>query len=388
MTKRIEITESVKKAIRNVVGDDIDYSNIVVYEASAASTRPIDQSSSVYHKSVMSRGFLVQMAGYIPNNPVTLQVMHQNEFLPVGKVFAADVYDVEQGHSELNVLFYLEKSSEYVTPIDLAIIDEVSVGAMPKHAYCSECGFDFRSSYYAMMYGECDNGHNIGEDGCHLRLTDLEKWSELSLVNRGASDKPKILTSAKQRLGKEEVQRLAASGSSADAFYLFASAAKNPPSKLETEEPTMDPKTIMELSSANGRLEANNETLKSKLELAEQTVSKKDLEIKGLQDTVKELKANDSTAKVEGLELKLSKSEEKLNAAAAVLQPQYKLACTAASLEFKDDADLDEMCSAIDKAGIKLAAVPRQQKTQDPESDPAETQFRDNSTANHAFVTK
>lgn len=388
MTKRIEITENVKKAIRSVVGDDIDYNSIVVYEACAASTRPIDQSSSVYHKSVMSRSFLVQMAQFLPEGQITLQVMHENGFLPIGKVFSAEVFDVELGHSELNVLFYLDSNSEHVSKIDLAIIDEVSIGALPKHAYCSECNFDFRSSIYAMIYGECENDHQIGVDGCHLRLTDLEKWSELSLVNRGASDKPKILTSAKQRLGKEEVQRLAACGSSAESLYLFASTSKATSINNTPEEQDMDPKMMMTLSSENGKLLAEKESLTAQLELSQSKVTATEAELKNLQTKVTELEASDTTGKVETLTAELSSSKASLDSALATIKPQYKLACTAADIEFNDNATLDEMCSAIEQSGIKLAAIPRSQQTKDDDSNDKIELSQDKTYANHAFITK
>lgn len=388
MTKRIEITENVKQAIRSVVGDDIDYNSIVVYEACAASTRPIDQSSSVYHKSVMSRNFLVQMAQILPEGQVTLQVMHENSFLPIGKVFSANVYDVELGHSELNVLFYLDANSEHVSQIDLAIIDEVSVGALPKHAYCSECSFDFRSSIYSMMYGECENDHQVGVDGCHLRLTDLEKWSELSLVNRGASDKPKILTSAKQRLGKEEVQRLAACGSSAESLYLFASTSKAPSINNTPEEQDMDHKLMMTLSSENGKLLAEKESLTAQLELSQSKVTANEAEITKLQGKVSELEASDVDGKVEQLTAQLSSSKTLVDSALATIKPQYQLACTAASIEFKDDATLEEMCAAIETSGIKLAAIPRNQQTKDDDSGAQVELSQDYSYANQAFITK
>lgn len=381
MTKRIELSDRIKKLIRESVEDDIDYNNIVVYEASAASTRPITQKGSPYDGAVLSYSFLQEMANTLPEDLVTLQVMHEDHFLPVGRIFAAEVYPADQGHHELNVLFYLDKSSEYVSQIDLAIISEVSIGALPEHAYCSECDFDFRTSYYAMAYGECENGHEIGVDGCHLRLTKLEKWKEVSLVNRGASDKPKILNSAKQRLGKEEVQRLAASGSPADTLYLFASSAKT--SKPNSEEPTMNVNEhLLELSQKNGRLESEKSTLEAANLTLKDDLKNRDETITTLNARVQELE-NDGTVKE--LETQLSSSTSALEKATAAFRPQYELACTAAGIEKVEDANLDTMIQVVEDAGIKLAAVPRGQQTETGEEEAKFSDFDPHS--NDAYIT-
>lgn len=386
MAKRIEITSRIQDRIRATVGEDIDYNNIVVYEACAASTRPLSQQGSPYDKAVMTQSFLMEMANYLPEGLVTLQVMHENQFLPIGRIFAAEVYAAEHGHHELNVLFYLEQSSEYVSQIELAIIDEVSIGALPEHALCSECGFDFRESYYSMMYGECENGHIIGEDGCHLRITKLEKWKEVSLVNRGASNKPKILGQAKQRLGKEELQRLAASGDNANTLYLFASSAKPATPNQDNEESNMDPKVIMELSSENGRLKAVEATLNDKLTLADTKIADQDQKITELTQEISTLKASDTSEKVTELESQLVTLNDTVTSVTDTLRPQYALACTAAGLTLKEDATVEEMCAAITDSGIKLAAVPRGQVTD--QDNPLNLSQDYDLAANHAFVTK
>lgn len=387
MAKQVTITDKIKAYIASAVGEDIDYSKIVVYEASAASTRPIAQKGSSYDGARISRGFLVEMAEQLPNNSVTLQVMHEDRFLPIGKVFHADVFDVDFGESELNTLFYLDKASEYVSQIDLAIIDEVSIGALPKTAFCSECNFDFRSDYYAMAYGECENGHEIGVDGCHLRLTSLEKWKELSLVNRGASDKPKILTSAKRRLGREELDRLAASGSSADKLYLFASANNTKPTKTKphVEESQMDPE-MLKLASDLGQTKAEKSALDAQLKLATNELATSEAAKLVLQTELDSLKASDGTKDLASTKTKLEAAELSLKDAAEALKPQYQLACTAADITFKDEATMAEMCKTITESGIKLAAIPRQQVTKD--GDDVNLASDRKTYAHSAFMTK
>lgn len=350
MAKRLVLTDKLKQQIIAAAGDpDIDFSKIVAYESAAASTRPISQRTTAYHNAQMSEGFLREMVTHLTNNSVTLQVMHNNEMLPIGKVFASDVFAAEAGHYELNAAFYLEADSEHVSKIDLAIIDEVSVGALPKHAYCSECAFDYMSDPYAMYYRECPDEHVLGENGVHLRLTALDAWKELSLVNRGASSKPKILGAAKQRLGTTEYQRLAASNNMLDLTYLSCAHTPNP----ETTTPkgnAMDPKTL-ELAQSVGRLESEKTTLEASLTASKAALDTAHTELSTVKAELAAEKAK-VPADVEGLKA----AQDKLT---AFLAGQYKHACVAADLQFKEGAIADEMVAAIEQAQIKLGTIPR-----------------------------
>lgn len=365
MAKRLVLNDKLKQQIIAASGDeDFDFSKIVAYESVAASTRPVNQKTTAYHNAQMSEGFLKEMAGYLQANSVTLQVMHNNEALPIGKVFAADVFAAEAGHYDLNAAFYLEADSEHVSKIDTAIIDEVSVGALPKHAYCSECSFDYMSDPYAMYYRECPDEHTLGENGVHLRLTNLDAWKELSLVNRGASSKPKILGAAKQRLGATEYNRLAASNSNVDLAYLTCSATPTP----QTTTPkgnAMDPKTL-ELAQSVGRLESEKNTLELSL-----TASKAALDTAKQELETMKVELAAEKAKVQPDVEALKASQETLT---AFLADQYKSACVAAELQFNEKATAEDMISAIGQAQIKLAAIPRGGVTQ-PANQPEEVQL-------------
>lgn len=365
MAKRLVLNDKLKQQIIAAAGDpDIDFSKIVAYESVAASTRPITQKSSPYHNAQMSEGFLREMVNHLSSNSVTLQVMHNNEMLPIGKVFTADVFAAEVGHYDLNAAFYLEADSDHVSKIDLGIIDEVSIGALPKHAYCSECSFDYMSDPYAMYYRECPEEHSLGENGVHLRLTSLDTWKELSLVNRGASSKPKILGAAKQRLGASEYQRLAASNNGLDLTYLTCTFTPNPQTKTP-EGNAMDPK-MLELAQSVGRLESEKTTLEASL-----TATKAALDTAQLELTQTKSALAVEQAKVPADVEALKASKDKLT---AFLADQYKNACIAASLEFKDGATADEMIASIEQAQIKLAAIPRNGVTQ-PADQPAVVQL-------------
>lgn len=350
MTKRLVLTDELKQAILKAAGtDDFDFSKIVAYESVAASTRPITQRSSPYHDARMTETYLREMAAHLMDESVTLQVMHDNQMLPIGKVFAADVFAAEAGHYELNAAFYLEADSEHVNKIDLAIIDEVSVGTLPKHAYCSQCDFDYMSDPYALFYRECPNEHKLGEDGVHLRLTSMASWKELSLVNKGASSKPKILGAAKQRLGTEQYRQLAASEDNLEMRYLACSVTPKP-QPPNPEGTAMDPKTL-ELAQANGRLESEKTSLEASL-----TSSKAALE--AAQSKIGELEAQLATANA-AKPAEFDAMKTQVASLSEFLTKQYKVAVVAAGLELKEDATADEMVAAIEQAQIKLSAIPR-----------------------------
>lgn len=353
MAKRLELNEKHKAAIRAVAGDpDMDFSKIVAYECVAASTRAIEQRYSPYNGAQMTESYLRQMSLHLKSSPVTLQVMHNDYTLPTGRVFMADVFEAEAGHWELNAAFYLLASdTEFIDKIDTSIIDEVSVGTLPKHAFCSQCNFDYMTDPYHLYMRECPDEHELGKDGVHLRLTDMQTWTELSLVNRGASSKPKILGAAKQRLGAETYQKLAASGANPDFSFLFSSVTPAPKTPNPSPgEDVMDPK-MLELAQTNGRLESEKAQL-----TAELTASKAALETaqKDLSDLNTKLLAASGPVTQELETLKAQQST-----VVTFLSAQYKAACVAASLTEKAGATPEEMIAGIEEAQVKLAAIPR-----------------------------
>tara|TARA_B100001057_G_scaffold159008_1_gene159566 strand:- start:28839 stop:30005 length:1167 start_codon:yes stop_codon:yes gene_type:complete len=358
MAKRLTLTERIKSLITAAAGDEIDFSQIAAYESVAASTRPINQPSTAYHGAQMTEGFLSQMAAYYKEESVPIQVMHNGQMLPVGKVFAADTYSADEGHTDLNVLFYVDAEGPYARDIDLSILDEVSVGAAPNHAYCSECSFDYMAEGNEMSFWfrECDNGHRIGENGTHLRLTDLRAWKELSLVNKGASNKPKILGSAKQRLGKDAYNQLAASSSPEAVQYSYMTCS---PTQSETTGETMDlsalTNQVSTLSAANGKLEV-------KLETAEAALTASQSEVAALKGQVEELNTKIENGSETKLQSDLSAAQAQLETAnkiVGVFDEQLKLAVVAAGLTLADDASADDKIELLKQAQIKLAAIPR-----------------------------
>lgn len=392
MSKRIQLTEELKKKIRIASGnDDIDFELIAAYEAVAASTRPIHQSRTAYDGAVMSEAFLVEMSDHLLDESVPILIMHEGSMLPVGKVFDAGVLDAESGHKDLVALFYVESDSEEAKKIDLGIIDEVSVGALPLHAYCSECDFDYMDEGHEMnfYFRECDEGHTLGENGTHLRLTKLSSWKELSLVGKGASDKPKIVGSAKQRLGKERYKSLAANNMSANGIemaYLLCSATTPPINDDEGND--MNLKDVTDQVSA---LSADKARLEVKLEGADAALQASITDVAALQD------------KHDKLAVKLTESDESESAKKLVVleatiegqkplqeffDAQVKAASVAAELELKDDMTNDEKITLMKNAQIKLAAIPRGGKSIEPNSNEEKLSQVAMFSRNSAFQTK
>jgi hypothetical protein len=228
--KQIEITEEMLAQINKIAGADVDVDQIVVFEAAAASTREISKMGSMYHGARMSRSLLVEMADGLNSGTesVPLHTLHmQGSEIPKGRVFHGSVVDEVDGSSTLRTLFYLPLAEkELIEKINLAILDEVSVGVKSEQALCSTCGFDYfgPEGDFENYYGNvCNNGHVIGENGTHLKLVGMEKWMELSLVSRGASDNAKILGRVKRLVSQADQDRMAADGQPIEAVTLFTS---------------------------------------------------------------------------------------------------------------------------------------------------------------------
>jgi hypothetical protein len=370
MSKRLKLTAQLEAKIRLASGnEDIDFTLIAAYEAVAASTRPISQSRTAYDGAVMSEAFLTEMSTYLTTESVPILIMHEGHMLPIGKVFDAAVLDAEAGHKDLNALFYVESDSKEAKKIDLGIIDEVSVGAVPEHAYCSECDFDYMAEGNEMnfYFRECDNDHALGENGVHLRLSKLSAWKELSLVGKGASDKPKIVGSAKQRLGKERYQSLAASNMSSKGIemaYLLCSAT--PPEIIDDEGIDM---SLLEVTTQLTTLSADKAKLEVKFEGAESALEASKTEVAALQDKVKALEltlaeSGETDVAKEVVVLKATIEDNK--SLEVYFNTQVKAAAVAAELELTDDMTIDEKITLMQNAQVKLAAIPRNGLTNEP----------------------
>lgn len=380
MSKRIQMTPEIEMRLRKAIDNpEADLSNLAVFEARMISTEPL-RKGGFWQKARISESTLKQMEDIInaDDGSIPLHVMHNSEVLPVGRVFAARTQNMNaQGDVELRGLFYIpedeedEKGSKYVDKIENSTIKEVSVGVQFDHAYCSECGFDFfgeDSSIMNILSGTCENGHEIGKDGVHARLvgTNADNFHELSLVGRGGARDAKILSRAKQSMGQNKLEQLAASGLSAEATVLTASypiekeEVKSTLTK-ETGESDMDIKELMaelkagsadlakvelKLELAEGKLSAAN----SEIEALKASVTEKDEKIQeleaGMDESVKEDKA------------KADKALAELQEATEKLVPHVKAALVASGA---DEKELPEgfaaMLAMVEEKGLKLHQV-------------------------------
>lgn len=371
MGKQIPITAQIEKDIRNATGDaNFDSSQVVVFEARTVTTEPISQGG-FFNGARSAVSLLLEMTQLLEKDSsgIPLLIMHDGRMLPIGRVFKADVFSMPNGETELRSMFYLPKTeAKLIQDIENSVIDEVSVGLTPKHAFCSECGFDYLgkdASFENFFSLECNNGHNIGIDGVHVRLVGLDSWDELSLVNRGAAKEAKILPSAKQKLnGSENLGRkLAANGLPARAFTLKASFDL----KEENLKPSQNPKTeetkmpqednsLVQLSTALADEKASGIVLKKENETLTASLVQKDAELKAANEKIANLEAasNDAAALVASKE----SAEAALKEATDLIAPHVKAGLTAAGVA--DDqipSELTAMVKLVEEKGLKLHQI-------------------------------
>lgn len=224
--KELQLTETMKQAITKIAGGDVNFDNLAVFEVTAINTLPLNKRGTLYEGARFTRATLTEISKFINTNGLHLQTLHQQgSELPIGRVFMSDVVD-NQLDTEVRALFYLPRDtqSKLIADINSGTIDEVSIGALPKHLLCSECGFDFlgaEASFMNRYEMTCDNGHTIGVNGVYANISGLDDLFELSLVSRGAATKAKILSRAKSLLASESTQRLAADGRPVEAAILY-----------------------------------------------------------------------------------------------------------------------------------------------------------------------
>lgn len=309
MPKSVAITQRVQNLIaKNNGGEQVDYASIVVFEASVLNTRPLSKPGSIFDKGQVSSDTLKQMATYLNSGGfVPLQTLHPNgDELPLGRFFYAEVLPstLSDGSEELVCLFYLPKTDENVPKLDNGIIDEVSVGFVGQQLLCSDCGWDYRSpdATFSNFYDRtCANDHVLGSDGVYLKINGLDRWTETSLVSKGAAHNAKILGRTKQRLGQEQYERLAASGIAPEQFMLIATTT-------ETRSPKMD-KEMLELITQMAETKAS-------VTIKDATIATKDAELTALKASNEALTTEIATLKA-GTELK--EATTKLAAAEATV---------------------------------------------------------------------
>lgn len=238
MIKELAPTASMLAALTKAFGGPVDTSKIAIFECIALTPQPISKAGTIFDRAVPQMGMLSDMVSQVQTGGfVKLHKMHDQggglftePGMPIGNVFEAGIVD-----GALRSLFYIGRDTaegqDLIAKLNNGTIDEVSVGAKSKHMRCSECGWDYLGADATMMNifdRTCANGHIIGENGVHLKLDGLDRWYELSLVSIGAARGAKIVGRTRASLGKEDFQRLAASGFDPEmtSVFMFTSQKK------------------------------------------------------------------------------------------------------------------------------------------------------------------
>lgn len=372
MSKKAVMTEQLKASIRRGIGDSMaDVSNFAVFEARFLSTEPLTKGG-IFNKATVSVSTLEKMVASLSTegSAIPLHVMHNDRVLPVGKVFSAKLNQTPNGHTEIIGQFFIDPTEELlIKKVENSTIDEVSVGILTEHAFCSECNFDYfgpDSTIMNFLDLTCENGHVIGENGVHTRLVGLQGWDELSLVGSGAAHNAKILPRSKQTMSKEVVGKLAANGTSIGALVLTAS------SKID------EVSDIVKKTQGVDNMSTEYQALLSKFEDKMNVLAQKDLELSATKSEVTkltaeitELKASVSvkdeqiaaleaskTTDVKAVEAKVEATEKELNAAFDTLMPHVKAALTASGVAENDlPTNLTAMVGMIVEKGLKLHQV-------------------------------
>lgn len=216
--KRLPLTPELIASIKAAVGQDVDVDErFAVFENISLNTLPLPgKDGTIFEKARVSLLTLKQMVDSINGgNHLPLIHGHNMDGIPVGRVFKAGLELTANGDAELRTLFYIDPTeASLATKVDAGSLDEVSVQFLASQILCSECEFDYRgeeATWENFRERTCANGHTIGENGVHARLVGLQVFTELSLVTRGAADKPKIVGKSQSKL-TTHLQALAARG--------------------------------------------------------------------------------------------------------------------------------------------------------------------------------
>lgn len=350
--RSLEITSKIQERLRAHLGDDLpDLESIKVFEGIAVSTRPVNKRGTLWDKARVSRATLREMAEWLnAGNQVPLQTLHNTSGeLPVGRLFYGEVRESGDDEAELRVQFYIDTNtqSDLVNSIDTGVLQSMSIGLMFKQLLCSECGWDYlgdEAEFSNLFNRVCGNGHQLGEDGIHIRASGMDHWAELSLVSLGASKDAVIISRSKAQLSEEKITALAASGAPAESAILVATeegqedmSHKELYDRLEAQAGQ-----VATLTAERDQATEQIETLTAERDGASSRVAEleKQLEADG-DDAAKELRAELDSAKAD-----LEKAQESADATLEFLQDQAVKALVAAGQEDPEAPETIEACIA------------------------------------------
>jgi hypothetical protein len=363
--KQIPMTAELSKLIKDRVGDDVDTANLAVFETIALNTKPLPgKDGTIFEDAVVVPVTLAQMVDYIiSGNHLPVVINHDLANLPTGRFFHAGLYSDDNSLEELEMraLFYLDATEEkLIHKLNSASLDEVSVAFLASAFLCSECGWDYFSQGEPenIATRTCANGHTIGEDGVHAEMVGLSKFIELSLVARGAADKPKIVGKSQSKLAPESVYRLAAKGFEPDGLIVQASMSKEEDmdtTKLVTD--LTEAKSALALSAAEvTRLTASTEALTTKLTASETRVGELETELAAAKDAKPEDYETDKAALTEARSLLQSQLNSLRVASGEAKLEDDKLPSEIAELKTQIEDLTGKLTALLPTDGVALAA--------------------------------
>ena len=346
--KQIKQNDLIKAKLQRSVGDGVDVSKHKVFEAIALNTRPLrKESPPIYKGAIVDRSILLEMAAALELESRPIQIMHNRDVLPVGRVFHGEVVD-RGAESELRVLFFMDAAEEdSVSKINNGTVDQVSVSILPKQAISSASGFDFlgEGSKPEMVWmGRDDKGNVIGKNGVYARLVGLAKFSELSLVNTGGAENARIV-SHKQSYFADKIGTLAANGVDYDNLILDATTG--------TEKMELDLSNLVEKLSTSA-VELSNKTR----EVTELTASltSKDAKIAELEANITAL-GEPATALATAQADLAAANTEKEAAVLALKNVATKVLTQAGKLNEKAPDSVADLVLVIDDTASGLSAA-------------------------------
>lgn len=257
--KQLEMTPALSALIKKAVGEDVDTDGLAVFETIALNTKPLPgKRGALFEGAVVQPITLKEMVDSINSgNHLPLIADHELMGAPKGRFFHAGL-DYSDG-LEMRALFYLDATEQkLIAKLNAGSLDEVSVAFLSREFNCSECGWDyFKFGGSENIYERtCANGHKIGQNGVHGEMVGLSQFIELSLVARGAADKPKIIGKSDARLAPAGLQVLAANGFEMDALVVQASLGSKKDSNMSDSAITAMTAQLTQLSTEKGTLTA------------------------------------------------------------------------------------------------------------------------------------
>lgn len=274
--KQLPMTPELSAMIKAAVGQDVETADLAVFECIALNSKPLPgKNGTIFEKATVMPITLRQMADHVlAGNTLPLIADHTLYGSPKGRVFTAELnYNQQAGDLELRTLFYLDSSEdELITKLNSGVLDEVSVSFLSTEFLCSQCSWDYfgpESSSDNLYSRTCGNGHEIGSNGVHAELVGLSQFIEVSLVARGAADKPKIVGKSDSKLLPASSMRLAAKGFEIDGLICRAGLGDNIVT-VDTNKLIAD---LMASNTSVATLTVEKSTLSTQLSAAEANVT-------------------------------------------------------------------------------------------------------------------